>query len=259
MILPVLKRLWSFLAELSGVLSSLALFLIYGSKAVGYVGQFWNQHPFMTIVTGILVFSSFGFLIYSLRRTFSALMAEYSAHKVKQGVDTFERAAAVPAPKPEDLIPQSKLVEESFRHLELQAKQWSSDAELDSHNIYVKRIASDITFRTQVYFVSSWKREKLVLYYPDLRPEFEQERWVGGASLDGPIHLVPKWREAALAAFAKVSSRLGEDFEMIINARSEKSIVVWFQFRNGALKDTIHFDYSNGKLVCREDKSERDI
>lgn len=253
----LLNKIWKFLAEFSGVVTTIVMFLILLVYSSNLFINLLQERLILGIALIILLVVSLIFLFYLLKKKIIGLSQKIKEEVVAEKLEEMERIST-DAFDIENHIPTQRIFERIEELLIKDANDWSPDAKLGSFNFYLdKTIDEKNTLEFQVMFYSEWKKELLTLYFSKASRGIE--RVESYSKLEVPFYKVPFWREAIAKAFLKVNSRLPTSFRLIVNSSTDREMGIWFKYREGQVESTIRFNFKDGVLYCKDDSTETPI
>lgn len=253
MTFSLLKKIWKFLADFAGVISTIGLFIVVSKYLFKKLEILLSTHLIYGILLLILIFIAVIFLV---------LLAEEKLHKLinlTQKELVLEKISEIvkkSIPRDdfniEDFIPKKSLLKQVLSIATKESLIWSHDSKLESYNFYLERTENKIRITIQIIFISDWKKEALTIYYPSMSKDKERQD-TGEIYKDNYLFFNNKyWKKAILTSYKKINSKVS-DFKMQFCSSYDNKFSINYNYEIGELKDKMSFTLVDETLKCKED------
>lgn len=238
----MLKQVWKFLSEFSGVIAS--LLLIWGGIlfVLNFVVQFrYNPYLFLGTIT-IFLLALIRILIWAtiyFREQFRGKQISQDIkqldEKVKHNPNHF-------------VVPDNKMLSRWLEYVTGKAKKWSEDVYLTSTSLYIHCDDTKINSHLQAYFYSNLKELQMIQYAGS----------VGGYSIDDNNGFILRkepffeeykmWSKIIMVLHSRLADRLPPTYSVAIHGVTN-GLIIEFKYRSGNIDKTENFRFSDSKLT----------
>jgi hypothetical protein len=249
--MKIFKKIWKFSSEISGVIATLGIVFFSMNYVLTRTIELLKTNLVFAVLLLVFFVGAIVFLFYLTReRILNFILSSKKESLNENLIHLVEKNNEFDFIK---LIPAEKFFYIA-KELSLQdGTAWSKDAKISVFNFYIERINENIDLRIQIFLFSEWKSEKMDVYYPSLSVSYEKIVY-SEHELKKYFFEFPKWREAILRAYEKISSKISNEFHLQISSQKD-NFSINFSFMIGKVKETIHFTFDGNILFCTQDKS----
>lgn len=242
----IIKRIWTFLSELSGVIATF-IYVLAGFEKIKSILATYNIPTRLLWPISILVLISLFKWIKSSLSIFSNKVEEL---EIKEEIKTIENSFV--KGNIDNVLPSKGLMFKLEKLLRKKITSWSDDAELVAYTLFIKvnTIKPDILIQAICY--SSWKNEEKCFYVGKDLDSISKENLSKRTKTTkevAPFHKnFSNWRNAVAKAYNSIGDKLPKDFELIVYSHYINKLHFTFNYVSGIQREEA-FELEDKKLT----------
>lgn len=259
-----LKAAWRMLADLAGVISTLGLIVAASKTILQQTKEVFSENIYLGAFLLFLLLASSAYLIKTLWKNLSEIRQFWKKKKISKKLET--RTVDAKPIVLKDHVPSEDFLREVLKISLQEFKTWAHDAVISSFNLYVRRDGQEISKSIQIFAISKWNKEKMVIYYPRLSTGIEtfKEPRISSETF---FFEYSNWERAVILAFERERNRIENDFNIQISGSSiptpeisklfeemgiTEEISINISFTNGQRKERVSYKYDGRNLKAED-------
>lgn len=260
-----LKGAWRLFADLAGVISTIGLLITASRTIFQQIKGLFSENIYLGLILIVLLGASLVYLVKTFWNNLSEIRQLWNKEKISKKLET-KTVNATPLVL-KNYIPSDDFLRQVLENSLQEFRVWAHDATISTFNLYIERDGDDVSKTIQIFAISKWSKEKMVIYYPRLSKDIE--------SLDKNLTErdetlffdFSNWEKAVTFAFERERNRIDNDFIIQISGRGKPSseeielyeemgvaeeVSINISFRSGQRKERVGYKY-DGKNLKSED------
>ena len=224
--LVIIKKLWSFLAEFSGVISSFIFLFLGFSKVL----ELFSTNKLIFYLSILIFILAFIWLLRWIIKNIPSLEIKLSEIQINEDIkDLSNKNLKSNFP----VMPTNPMISTWFEKTLRDVKAWASDATFETISLFIKvtPIRNEIFLMSGV--VSIWKNSSKNFYvgkdYITGEEELRPHR-IGTVSIVPFYKKYPNWQKALNASFIAIKSNLPEIYQIVISSHYSNLLNIEYQY-----------------------------
>lgn len=240
-----LKKTWTFLSELSGVIATIG----YTIVGIDYLRRSLVDNKILLLLLVLLLPFVLFSIIKWIKSSFKTFLQMTTDIEIEDEVKQLEKLQSHNGIR--KLIPNDKLIQRLGDSIIKKIKNWSEDGIMDTFTLYLEVTNQKNTLTIQVKCSSKWKKEVKYFYSgPDWETTpIEMDFYTNQNSRNiTPFYLeFINWRKAIIKAYNSIESKIQNGYKLILYSHYGEKLHFEFNYISG-IKRTDAFEVAAGIL-----------
>lgn len=243
----LIKKIWVFLSEFSGVFTTIGMALFGIKSLYGLLSTSKLGIIFFFGLMFIAITASFKWVKTNLRRINSIIRKK----EIKNDLESFSKLKSQNIDIT-TILPDHNLLIRWLDESREKTASWSDDVKISIINFYidVKNVAIEPLL--QVYFVSDWNKEALTIYigkdYDQKYSEVEYDLFKTKTGIVQPFFIkYPNWNVATKKAYSMLKNKLPSIFKIQLY-QSVSNFQIIFNYIQGKVERSETFVFNGTTL-----------
>lgn len=239
-------KLWTFLADFSGVIGTLVLAKIWIFAVISKL----SFNLINILLTVVVCLFTLALIVRFIKSWLVVAKNSYKEHKTQQEIKEYENKTNIVPFK--DILPSNDLLQRLLEQGKANADAWTDDARLVGISLFLERSVDKVRLQMQFYFVSDWKKEALTTYAGDLTTEKYDDEEIYSVVKDASpkvfFLLYPNWSKAVIKAHSLIADKVTDYMRIQLGEDRDNSMHIIFRYQAGKVNAAERFTF-NGKVL----------